>query len=110
MLNQTLKQTLSLYANPIGVKLIYEHNENLQRNPKFKALNSLGGYCEYVKIASQGEFLKIKKGDFSCHTGNNMLGFKESDNLELTMRLEVLNIFFSFRLTYIRLKIMIVLF
>ena len=86
---ETLKQTLSLNANPIGVKLIYEHNENLQRNPKLKALNSLGGYCEYVKIASQGEFLKIKKGDFSCHTGNIMLGFKESDNLELTMRLEV---------------------
>jgi len=33
--------------------------------------------------------LKIKKGDFSCHTADIMLGFKESDNLELTMKLEV---------------------
>lgn len=86
---ESLKQTLGLNTNPIGVKLIYEHSENLQDNPKFKAVNSLGGYCEHVKLASQGEFLKIKKGDFSCHTGKVMLGFKESDNLELTMRLEV---------------------
>lgn len=63
----SLKQVLSLNVNPIGVKLIYEHYINFQGNPKFKEVNSLGGYCEYVKIAPQGDFLKIKKGDFSCY-------------------------------------------
>ena len=86
---EKLKQALNLNSNLIGVKLIYEHNKILTINPKFKEADQMERYCEYVKRASQGEFLKIKKGDFSCHTADIMLGFKESENLELTMRLEV---------------------
>lgn len=85
---EKLKQILNIKSDPIGVKLIYNHNRNLPPKPKFKVVNKLGGYCEYVKMASQGEFLKVQKGDFSCHTGNIILGFNESDNLELRMRLE----------------------
>jgi len=86
---EKLKQALNLNSNLIGVKLIYEHNKILTINPKFKEADQMERYCEYVKRASQGEFLKIKKGDFTCHTADIMLGFKESENLELTMRLEV---------------------
>ena len=86
---EKLKQALNLGSDLVGVKLVYEHNKNLKISPKFKEANRKERYCEYVKRASRGEFLKIKKGDFSCHTANIMLGFKESDNLELTMRLDV---------------------
>ena len=86
---EKLKQALNLNSDLIGVKLIYEHNKKVSINPKFKEADQMERYCEYVKRASQGEFLKIKKGDFSCHTADIMLGFKESKNLELTMRLEV---------------------
>jgi uncharacterized protein (DUF169 family) len=85
---EKLKQVLRLKSDPIGVKLIYNFDKNLSQEPKFKEVNRLGGYCEYVKMASQGAFLKLQRGDFSCHTGNAILGFNESDNLELTMRLE----------------------
>ncbi len=86
---EKLKRALNLDSDLIGVKLIYEYNEDLIIDPNFTEANQKERYCEYVKKASQGEFLKIKKGDFSCHTANIMLGFEESDNLELTMKLEV---------------------
>ena len=86
---EKLKLALNLDSDLVGVKLIYEHNKHLNIDPSFKEANRKERYCEYVKRASQGEFLKIKKGDFSCHTADIMLGFKESENLELTMRLEV---------------------
>jgi len=86
---EKLKQALNLGSDLVGVKLVYEHNKNLKISPKFKEANRRGRYCEYVKRASSGEFLKVKKGDFSCHTADIMLGFKESENLELTMKLEV---------------------
>jgi len=86
---EKLKQVLNLDSDLVGVKLIYEHNYHLKINPKFKDVNRKERYCEYVKRTSQGEFLKIKKGDFSCHTADVMLGFKDSENLELTMKLEV---------------------
>jgi uncharacterized protein (DUF169 family) len=85
---QVLKEVLSLDADPIGVNLIYKHDKVNPEYPKYEEINHLKGYCEYVKLASKGKFLKIKKGDFSCHTANIMLGFKESDNLELTMKLD----------------------
>lgn len=85
---ESLKQALNSKADTVGVKLIYEHNQKNKINPEFKEEYKLEGYCEYVERASQGEFLKIQKGDFSCHTGNVMLGFKESNNIELTMKLE----------------------
>jgi uncharacterized protein (DUF169 family) len=85
---ERLKQTLDLEADPIGVKLIYEHS-NIQTNPNFKEITKLGGYCEYVKLASQGEFLKIQKGDFTCHTGNIVFGFEEFNNIELTIKLKI---------------------
>ncbi len=86
---EKLKQALNLNSDLIGVKLIYEHNKNIIINPRFQEPDQMERYCEYVKRASQGEFLKIKKGDFTCHTADIMLGFIESENLELTMRLEV---------------------
>ncbi|MFX1388324.1 MAG: DUF169 domain-containing protein [Promethearchaeota archaeon] len=85
---EDLRRTLNLDSDLIGVKLIYEHN-NLKISPRFREADQMEKYCEYVKRASKGEFLKIKKGDFSCHTADIMLGFKESNNLELTMRLDV---------------------
>ena len=86
---EELKQVLNLDYDIIGVKLIYDYNKELKSFPNFKEPDQKEGYCEYVKRASKGEFLKIKKGDFSCHTAGIMLGFTESHNLELTMRLEV---------------------
>jgi len=86
---QELKQALPMGADPIGVKLIYDHNENLRVHSKFKEVRGLVGFCDFVKKASQGEFLRIQKGDFSCHTGNVMLGFKDSESIELTMRLDM---------------------
>ena len=86
---EKLKQALNLNSDLIGVKLIYERNKNASIYSKFKEADQMERYCEYVKRASQGEFLKIKKGHLSCHTADIMLGFKESENLELTMRLEV---------------------
>ncbi|MFX0024631.1 MAG: DUF169 domain-containing protein [Candidatus Hermodarchaeota archaeon] len=85
---QELKDVLYLDSDPIGVKLAYDFVKPSKESPKFKEISNLGGYCEYVKRASQGEYLKIQKGDFSCHTGNVTLGFLESDNLELTMKLD----------------------
>ena len=71
---ESLKLALDIKVDPIGVKLLYDHNKNHKINPEFKEVDKLEGYCEYVKRASQGEFLKIQKGNFSCHTGNIMLG------------------------------------
>ncbi|TFG25780.1 MAG: hypothetical protein EU532_11430 [Promethearchaeota archaeon] len=85
---ETLKKALNLKAEPVGVKLIFEHNENDEIDPKFKAANKLERYCQFVKRASQGEFLRITKNDFLCVTGEIMLGFKEPTNLELGMRLD----------------------
>jgi uncharacterized protein (DUF169 family) len=85
---QELKNFLSLDSDPIGVKLLYDNYDEFKEDPLFKKAHKSEGYCEYVRRASQGEFLKIKKGDFSCHTGNITLGFKKSDSLELTMKLD----------------------
>ncbi|MFX0081190.1 MAG: DUF169 domain-containing protein [Candidatus Hodarchaeota archaeon] len=86
---EKLKQTLKLTSNPIGVKLIYDYHEDTGIDPIFKELNSIDGYCEFVKSASKGEFLKIKKGDFSCNNANIMLSFQETDNIELSMKLDI---------------------
>ena len=84
---EMLKHALNSKADPIGVKLIYDYDQTYKSNPELKELAKLHGYCEYVKRASQGESLILQKESFSCHTGNIMLGFKESNNIELTMRL-----------------------
>lgn len=86
---ETLKQALNLKNNPIGVKLIFEHSKSEDINPKFKEAGKVERFCEYVKRASEGEYLKIKKGDFLCVTGEIMLGFKKPENLELGMRLDI---------------------
>ena len=86
---ETLKQMLNLKADPIGVKLIFEHNKNDEIDSKFKAASKLERYCQFVKRASKGEFLKITKGDFLCVTGEIMLGFKKPVNIELGMRLDI---------------------
>lgn len=84
-----LRQSLDLASNPIGVKLIYDHNKDSMINPIFKEANRSESYCEYVKRASKGEFLIIKKRHLSCHTAEIMLGFEDSDNIELSMRLDI---------------------
>lgn len=86
---ENLKRALNLKANPVGVKLIYEHNNKIDNYIRFKEGNRLERYCESVKRASEEEFLKIDKGHLSCKTAKVMLGFKDSDNLELTMRLDM---------------------
>jgi len=86
---ETLKKALNLKSDPIGVKLIFEHNRNEDIDAKFKDASKLERYCQYVKRASKGEFLKIKKGDFLCVTGEIMLGFKKPENIELNMRLDI---------------------
>lgn len=86
---EKLKQTLDLRADPVGVKLIYDFNKNVEIDNKFKDPRSLEGYCQYVKRASNGELLKIKKGDFSCKIANMVLGFERPDNIELSMRLNI---------------------
>jgi uncharacterized protein (DUF169 family) len=84
-----LKQILELTGNPIGVKLIYDHDSKITLNPKFKQSNKSESYCEYVKRASEGEYLIINKGDLSCHIADVMLGFKNSNNIELAMKLDI---------------------
>ena len=86
---ETLKQALNLKSNPIGVRLIYDHDSNVILNSNFKQANKSESYCEYVKRASEGEFLIINKGHLSCHIAEVMLGFKDSDNLELSMKLDI---------------------
>jgi len=86
---ESIRLKLNLEFNPIGIRLIYEHDKDIKIDPIFKDINKHEGYCEYVKRASHGEFLKIKKGDFSCKIANMALGFQESDNLELTMKLDI---------------------
>ena len=86
---ETLKLALNLKADPIGVKLIFEHNKNDDIDSKFKEANKLERYCQFVKRASQGEFLKLKKGDFLCVTGEIMLGFKKPEHIEINSRLDV---------------------
>ena len=84
-----MKQALNLKSNPIGVRLIYDHESNLILNSNFQQVNKSESYCEYVKRASEGEFLIINKGHLSCHTAEVMLGFAESNNLELSMKLDI---------------------
>ncbi|MFX1391637.1 MAG: DUF169 domain-containing protein [Promethearchaeota archaeon] len=86
---EKLKHLLNLKSDPIGVKLIFEHGKNENIDLNFKEPAKLERYCEYVKRASNGEFLKIKKGDFLCVTGEIMLGFKKPENIKLDMRLDI---------------------
>jgi len=86
---EELKQALKLKSNPIGVKLIFDHSKIDDFDYKFRRPEKIERYCEYVKKASKGEFLKIKKGDFLCVTGEIMLGFKIAQHIELGMRLDV---------------------
>ena len=83
------KQVYNLQSNPIGVKLIFNNKDPIYDNNIFKEPKKMERYCEYIKRASKGEFLKIKKGDFLCVTGEIMLGFKKPENIELNMRLDI---------------------
>jgi uncharacterized protein (DUF169 family) len=72
---ERLRQALNLASNPIGVKLIYEYEKLQKISGLFKDAGGSKRYCEYVKMASNGEFLNIKKGDFSCNVAEMMLIF-----------------------------------
>ena len=89
---EKLKQSLKLTSNPIGIKLIYDHTDENQIDGIFKEANKRNRYCEFVKKASNGEFLKIQKGDFSCKIADMALGFQDSNNLELNMKLDILGL------------------
>ncbi|MFX0042495.1 MAG: DUF169 domain-containing protein [Candidatus Hodarchaeota archaeon] len=86
---EKLKTSLDLRAEPVGVKLIYDFNKNVEIDNRFKETHSLEGYCQYVKRASNGEFLKIKRGDFLCKIANTVLSFERSENIELSMELDI---------------------
>jgi uncharacterized protein (DUF169 family) len=86
---ELLKQALNMTTNPIGVRLIYDHESDVSLNSNFRKANKSESYCEYVKRASEGEFLIINKGHLSCHIAEVMLGFEDSDNLELSMKLDI---------------------
>jgi len=86
---ETLKHSLDLRVDPIGVKLIYDYNKNQEEISQFKEIEKRGGYCDYVKRASRGEFLKIKHGNFSCETANLVFGFTKLQNIELNMSLDM---------------------
>ncbi|TFF87434.1 MAG: hypothetical protein EU550_03265, partial [Promethearchaeota archaeon] len=85
---EILKKSLDLKYNPIGIKLIFE-NETNQIPDKFNEPKDLQRYCAFVKKAAQGEFIKIKKGDFSCVTAEIMLGFKKPKKVEMNMRMNI---------------------
>ncbi len=87
-LYEKLKKSLKLKFDPVGVKLIFESNENNINDDKFKSVSNLQRYCEYVKRASKGEFLELKRGDFYCVTGEIMLGLKEPETIEFDNRLK----------------------
>ena len=84
---EKLMQDLKLKYAPVGVKLIFDSNQNDVNLNQFKLIDNSQRYCEYVKRASQGEFLKLRKGDFTCVIGEIMLGFKKPSNLEFEKRL-----------------------
>ena len=42
---ETLKKALNLKSDPIGVKLIFEHNRNEDIDAKFKDVIKLERYC-----------------------------------------------------------------
>jgi uncharacterized protein (DUF169 family) len=89
---EKLKKTLNLNSNPIGVKLIYDYNEDSRVDEIFKEPIQRNRYCEFVKRASEGEFLRINKGDFSCKIAEMALGFKNSNNIELNMTLDIMGL------------------
>ena len=89
---EILKQALNLNSNPIGVKLIYDRERNLTLNSNFKKANKSESYCEYVKRASEGEFLVINRmSPFTLY--NAILGscskrvhlIRSSNNASLTL-------------------------
>jgi uncharacterized protein (DUF169 family) len=82
-----LMQDLGLKYAPVGVKLIFDSNQNDVNLDQFELIDKCQRYCEYVRRASQGEFLKLRKGDFTCEIGEIMLGFKKPSNLEFEKRL-----------------------
>ena len=86
---EIVKQALNLNSNPVGVRLIYDRDSNINLNSNFKQAIKSESYCEYVKRASEGESLIINKGHLSCHIAEVMLGFEESNNLELSMKLDM---------------------
>ncbi|MBY9006377.1 MAG: DUF169 domain-containing protein [Candidatus Lokiarchaeota archaeon] len=83
-----LKQVYNMSPNPVGVTLIFE-NKNIDYDKElFKKPEKMDRYCNFVKRASNGEYLKIRNNDFSCVTGEIMLGFKKPKHIVLDMRLD----------------------
>ncbi|MFX1275257.1 MAG: DUF169 domain-containing protein [Promethearchaeota archaeon] len=85
---EKLKFSLKLGSDPVGIKLLFKYEIHEKKYEKFKEVTNLQRYCEYVKRASKGEFLKLKRGSFSCVTGEIMLGLKEPEKIEFDNRLK----------------------
>ncbi len=84
---EKLKRSLNLKSSPIGVKLIYSNGKELDIDKKFNKVNKIGRYCEFVKRASKGEFIKLEKRDFLCLNAELVLGFKKPMHIKIDMRL-----------------------
>ncbi len=83
-----LKKSLGMKYDPVAVKLIFKSNQHEIDGLDFNKIDDLQKYCEYVKRAALGECLMLKRGDFSCVTGEIMLGFKEPETIVINKRLE----------------------
>lgn len=88
---EDLKRVLGLNHNPVGIKLISEQRQD-SIPELFQSPENLMRYCEFVKRAANGEYLKITKGDFSCITGEILIGFKKPKKIKLDMRLHLKNL------------------
>lgn len=74
--------------HPVGVKLLFNNEIYEKYDERFKEVNDIQRYCEYVKRASEGEFLQLKRGVFSCITGEIILGLKEPERIDFDGRLK----------------------
>lgn len=87
--------SLKLKYNPVGIKFILKGERDKYNLERYNKIEKPQRYCQFVKRASNGEFLSLQKGDFSCVYSEIVLGFKKPINIEIEKRLfleDLLNI------------------
>ena len=84
-----IRNKIDLRTYSIGVKLKKKENEEIFQNTDFEEVKGSKRYCEYMKRASQGDFLEVRKENLSCVTAEIMLGFKKPREIEMDMRLDI---------------------
>ncbi|MFO8017836.1 MAG: DUF169 domain-containing protein [Promethearchaeia archaeon] len=87
-----VRKKINLKYYSVGVKLITNENKGINSNKDFKVPKNSHRYCEFVKRASEGEFLKISKEKLSCVTSQIMLGFKKPRKIKMDMRMDLDNL------------------